>query len=47
VLGAGKRPALGAQRLAQQGLFVGWWWRWRYPHVPFWTVAPDLSNRWG
>jgi hypothetical protein len=21
--------------------------RWRYPHVPFWTVAPDLSNRWG
>src|SRR6202789_622621 len=20
---------------------------WRYPHVPFWTVAPDLSNRWG
>ncbi len=21
--------------------------RWRHPHVPFWTVAPDLSNRWG
>jgi len=22
-------------------------WRWRYPQMPFWTVAPDLSNRWG
>ena len=22
-------------------------WRWRHPHMPFWTVAPDLSNRWG
>ena len=21
--------------------------RWRHPYVPFWTVAPDLSNRWG
>ena len=19
---------------------------WRYPQMPFWTVAPDLSNRW-
>src|SRR5580700_7763092 len=21
--------------------------RWRYPQMPFWTVAPDLSNKWG
>ena len=21
--------------------------RWRHPQMPFWTVAPDLSNRWG
>ena len=20
---------------------------WRHPQMPFWTVAPDLSNRWG
>src|SRR5882672_12354600 len=22
-------------------------WGWRYPQMPSWTVAPDLSNRWG
>ena len=34
--------ARAAQFFAQRG-FKGW----RYPQMPFWTVAPDLSNRWG
>src|SRR5882757_655935 len=41
---------LGAQLFSQLGFHEGWAFierRWRYPHMPFWTVAPDLSNRWG
>jgi len=36
-------PQLGFHGLVDAHEIRGW----RRPHVPFWTVAPDLSNRWG
>src|ERR1700735_487205 len=42
-------PARGVRGAAHAIVYGGlpsWVRGWRYPQMPFWTVAPDLSNRW-